>query len=61
MGTFEGLCGTYILKLTEASVAVAQARIKASAVSSFPIGAMGTLSVSMHIVSCVAVAGYGAR
>ena len=31
MGTFEGLCGTYILKLTEASVAVAQARIKASA------------------------------
>ena len=37
MGTFQGLCGTYMLWLTEAFVVV-QARIKASASAVFPSG-----------------------
>ena len=44
MGTFEGLCGTYILKLTEALVAIdaaiVQARVEASPSAGRPMRAM---------------------
>ena len=50
MGTFEGLCGTYNLKLTEASVAVAQTRIKASASAFFPSGRWELSNMSTHIL-----------
>ena len=44
MGTFEGLCGTYILKLTEALVAIdaaiVQARVEASPSAGIPMRVM---------------------
>jgi hypothetical protein len=41
MGTFQGLCGMYVLKLTEV-FAVVHKRESVQHVSNFPIGAMGT-------------------
>ena len=38
MGTFEGLCGTYILLLTEASAEVVRAGVNASVSAIFPSG-----------------------
>ena len=54
MGTFEGLCGTYILKLTEALVAIdaaiVQARVEASPSAGRPMRAMRNFEhMSTHI------------
>ena len=53
MGTFEGLCGTYILKLTEALVAIVQARIRASASAFFPWGQWELSRSLRHVHSVV--------
>ena len=52
MGTFEALCGTYRLQLTEASFEVVQARIKANASAVFPLGRWELCKVSAARTAC---------